>query len=215
MDKGKIYCAIIDYGMGNLFSVKNACAHVGLNSRITNDINEIRNASLVILPGVGAFKNAMESLYKLNLVDEILKFSESGKPIIGICLGMQLLLEKSYEFGEHNGLGLIEGEVVNFESNEKFKVPHIGWNQITELDNEWSNTYFKGLKSNTTMYFVHSLFCVPSDKSIILSETKYGENIFCSSLIKNNILGVQFHPEKSAGQGLKFYKNIFDFICGN
>ena len=96
----KIYCAIIDYGMGNLFSVKNACAHVSLNSRITNDINEIRNASLVILPGVGAFKNAMESLYKLNLVDEILKFSESGKPIIGICLGMQLLLEKSYEFGE-------------------------------------------------------------------------------------------------------------------
>ena len=212
MSSYNTYCAIIDYGMGNLFSVKNACEYVGLSSMVTNSINEINDASILILPGVGGFKGAMDSLNNLNLVDSIIKFSHSGKPIIGICLGMQLLFEKSYEFGQHRGLGLIKGSVIKFDINIGLKVPHIGWNKIIKANYNWKNSYLKGLKNQTTMYFVHSFFCEPSDKSVILSKTEYGEKIFCSTLIKDNIFGVQFHPEKSATLGLLLYRNIKDFI---
>jgi glutamine amidotransferase len=212
MNTDNAYCAIIDYGMGNLFSVKNACEYVGLPSRVTNSIDEINDAGILILPGVGGFKVAMDSLNNLNLVDAILKFSHSKKPIIGICLGMQLLFEKSYEFGQHRGLGLIKGSVLKFDIDLSLKVPHMGWNKIMKTNYNWDNSYLKGLQDQTTMYFVHSFFCEPSDKSVILSKTEYGEKIFCSSLVKNNIFGVQFHPEKSAAQGLLFYQNIKDFV---
>jgi len=212
MNTDNAYCAIIDYGMGNLFSVKNACEYVGLPSRVTNSIDEINDAGILILPGVGGFKVAMDSLNNLNLVDAILKFSHSKKPIIGICLGMQLLFEKSYEFGQHRGLGLIKGSVLKFDNDLSLKVPHMGWNKIMKANYNWDNSYLKGLQDQTTMYFVHSFFCEPSDKSVILSKTEYGEKIFCSSLVKNNIFGVQFHPEKSAAQGLLFYQNIKDFV---
>ena len=160
MDFNTKYCAIIDYGMGNLFSVKNACTYVGLSSIITSKTEEINEAAMIILPGVGAFSNAMDSLQNLNLVDTILNFASSGKPVIGICLGMQLLFEKSYEFGEKQGLGLIKGDVLKFDIKECLRVPHIGWNSIVET-NSWDKTFLKGSKSESTMYFVHSFFCNP------------------------------------------------------
>tara|TARA_Y100001935_G_scaffold238298_1_gene224526 strand:+ start:66 stop:710 length:645 start_codon:yes stop_codon:yes gene_type:complete len=211
MDFNTKYCAIIDYGMGNLFSVKNACTYVGLSSIITSKTEEINEAAMIILPGVGAFSNAMDSLQNLNLVDTILNFASSGKPVIGICLGMQLLFEKSYEFGEKQGLGLIKGDVLKFDIKECLRVPHIGWNSIVET-NSWDKTFLKGSKSESTMYFVHSFFCNPLDESVIVSKTKYGKKTFCSSLVKNNITGVQFHPEKSANQGLLFYQNLKEYI---
>ena len=125
-------CAIVDYGMGNLFSVKNACDYVGLNSIITSSFSRIESSKAIILPGVGAFKNAMEALEKLNLINLIIKSANEGKPVIGICLGMQLLFKRSYEFGRYEGLGLIDGDVNLFKFNNFVKVPHIGWNNIIE-----------------------------------------------------------------------------------
>ncbi len=207
------YVAIIDYGLGNLFSVKNACDHIGLNSKITNSKLEISNAGALILPGVGAFKQAMDSLKSLNLIDVIVKFADSDRPLIGICLGMQLLFEQSKEFGLNNGLGLVKGEVKKFDVPSSVKVPHIGWNSINKIDNNsWGNDFFKNQINGDDMYFIHSYFCQPIDSSIIKAKTKYGGEYFCSAIVQNNIFGVQFHPERSAEKGLNFYKNIRNII---
>lgn len=205
---------IIDYEMGNLFSVKLACEKVGLDAVISNKESEILKASALILPGVGAFGDAMENLKKLNLVRVIKEFIDSGRPFLGICLGMQLLMSKSEEFGAHEGLDIIKGKVIKF-SKTKDRVPQVGWNKILKPKNKeikWGSTLLKGISEESYMYFVHSFYCVPDSKEIFLSETNYAGLNYCSALQNNNIFACQFHPEKSGETGLMVYKNLADLI---
>ena len=214
----KLDVAIIDYKMSNLHSVLSACKKVGLNSKITNNKKEILDAKSAILPGVGAFREAMSSLKKMNLDKCILDFINKGKPFIGICLGMQLLFERSCEFGHCDGLGIIKGEVKKFDFTKnqfsRFPVPHIGWNRIKKTNNKLSLSLLSDNADKDFMYFVHSYYVVPSEESVILTKTKYGEYNFCSSLQKKNVFAVQFHPEKSGQQGLLIYNNIYKKING-
>ncbi len=206
--------AIINYGVGNLFSVKQACETFGMNGVITSSPEMIETCDAVILPGVGAFGSAMQSLEKNGLVPIIKKAAYSGKPFLGICLGMQLLLEKSHEFGLFNGLGIIKGEVIRFKqdkgpSQKILRIPHIGWNRIEPpLNKTWNNSFLRTVPARSFMYFVHSYYAVPDDPDIILSNTIYGEQKFCSSFQYENILGCQFHPEKSGSIGLEIYKTL-------
>ena len=198
--------AIIDYNMGNLASVYNACRLIDQKAEIVSDPNEIRKYDRVILPGVGAFGDAMEHLNATKMIDAIKEFAKSGKPMIGICLGMQLLFESSEEFGNHKGLGLIEGEVIAFDKSkmdmENHKVPHMGWNRIFNKPNQ----LFEGLSENPYLYFVHSYHVVTNDKYTI-GTTHYGYD-FTSAVQKDNIYGLQPHPEKSHNNGIAILKNF-------
>lgn len=215
--------AIVDYGRGNLFSVKQACARNNLHVEITSSKKKILSADAVILPGVGAFSDAMESLRQLDLVSVLREAATSGKPFLGICLGMQLMMTESHEFGLHQGLGLIEGSVVRFESfddanpeasAQKLKVPQVGWNQIYPNGNKpWANTLLDGLDSGALMYFVHSYYPQPQDSDITLSVSPYGETEFCSSLRRGSLFGCQFHPERSGHIGLRLYENLSHLIA--
>lgn len=211
MKKSSPKVAIVDYALGNLYSIKNACDYVGLESTITSAKNEILGADIVILPGMGAFGDAMDTLTKLDLVYVLQDFAACGKPLIGICLGIQLLFSKSYEFGEHKGLGLIEGIVVplgnNNELNKKIKIPQVGWNQL-HMARSWENSLLEEVSDLEYMYFVHSFIPQPKDKSIILSTTIYGEAEFCSSIKYNNITACIFHPERSGLAGIKMYRKL-------
>jgi imidazole glycerol-phosphate synthase subunit HisH len=208
--------AIIDYKMGNMFSVQSACNFVGLNSTITSDKNQILNADAAILPGVGAFSNSMLNIKNLNLEGTIKKFIDSNKPFMGICLGMQLLFSKSEEFCLSKGLGIIPGYVKKFSTttskNKQIKVPQIGWNQVhkskTINSSEWYIQPLNDIKNKEHMYFVHSFYVVPENETIILTHTNYAGIKYCSSIIYKNIFACQFHPEKSAHEGLKIYKNL-------
>jgi len=202
---------IIDYGLGNLYSIAQACSHVGNTPSITSNREEIMNADSLILPGVGAFKVAMDQLNDLDLTTTIIDFANSGKPLMGVCLGMQLLFEKSQEFGNHKGLGLIQGSINRFPeqcNNNKLKIPHIGWNRLFNGNIGWQDTPLKEIKESDFMYFVHSYYAEPTDLSTILSYTHYQDFKYCSSVQKNNIFGFQFHPEKSGETGLTIYKNF-------
>lgn len=213
--------AVIDYRMGNVFSIKNACNKVGLNAEITSSREDIMHADAVILPGVGAFGDAMKMLRELKLI-EIVKDAALSKPFVGVCLGMQLLMSGSYEFGYHVGLEILEGDVIRFEnpvddSGRNLKVPHIGWNHVNQVkdgsaDNKWENSLLKELEEGGLMYFVHSYYVKPDDSSLVLSETKYGNINFCSSLCYRNIFACQFHPERSGEEGLKIYEALFSTI---
>lgn len=194
--------AIVDYKMGNLHSVQKACAQVGLNSRFVSTAKGLREAKAVILPGVGAFGKAMENLTRMRLVNALKQVAASGKPFLGICLGMQLLFEKSEEFGTHQGLGIFKGEVRPFP--KKVVVPHMGWNQ---LNFKRKDPLFEGIKNGTYMYFVHSYYCDPKEQDIILATTDYGQEI-TSVVGRDNIRATQFHPEKSQTHGLKVYHNL-------
>jgi len=214
--------AIVDYGVGNLFSVKHACEKVGIEAVITSSKQEILNADGVILPGVGAFGDAMELLKRLDLVGVLKEVAESSKPLIGICLGMHLLMTESHEFGHCQGLGVIKGSVIRFTnlpdvSWKKIKVPHVGWNRIyrssENVDGKvWKNSVLEGLKDGEFMYFVHSFYVVPEDPGIVLSKTSYGQIEFCSSFQYKNILAFQFHPERSGVQGLIIYDKLKHII---
>jgi glutamine amidotransferase len=203
--------AIIDYNLGNLHSVDSACKFVGLKSKITRDKNEILNSKSAILPGVGAFGEAMNNLKSLNLDNVILDFIDTGKPFIGICLGLQLLFEESDEFGSFKGLGVIKGSVKKFQNNQdknhKYPVPQIGWNRINKNKN-WDNTLLEFNNENDHMYFVHSYYVVPHEEELTLSLSKYGNTTFCSSISIDNIFASQFHPEKSGKKGLSVYKKL-------
>lgn len=201
--------AIIDYQLSNLFSVKHAFDYLKIDSQITSDKTIISNSDAAILPGVGAFGDAMKNLQSLGLVDLIKDFISSGRPFMGVCLGMQLLFSQSEEFGIHQGLNLIKGKVKKFASNDKkIKVPQIGWNQIFQTDkNIWNNSPFKKISSGEFMYFVHSFYVIPENKNVILSETTYENIKYCSALLTNNIFATQFHPEKSGVEGIKIYKS--------
>jgi len=195
--------AIIDYGMGNLRSVEKGFEKVGAKVIVTRDIAEIRRATGVVLPGVGAFKDCMDNLKKFNLV-EIVKESVlvEQKPFLGICLGLQLLFSHSEEGAGSEGLGIFEGKVKKFEGD--LKIPHMGWNQVSIKKD---NPLFVGIEDETYFYFVHSYYVAPEDENIVLTETNYG-GVFVSSVWRNNIFATQFHPEKSQDSGLKILENF-------
>lgn len=200
--------AIIDYQLSNLFSVKHAFDYLKINSEITSDKSILSQVDAAILPGVGAFGDAMDNLKKLDLIDPIKEFIKSGKPFMGVCLGMQLLFSESKEFGIHQGLNIVKGKVKKFsDANRPIKVPQIGWNQILKVNDKWNNSPLKKIKNGEFMYFVHSYLCLPDDKSIILSETIYENIKYCSSLLMDNVFATQFHPEKSGQEGIKIYRD--------
>jgi len=200
--------AIIDYGMGNLKNVKKAFAKVGYQAKITNQASEILAADGVVLPGVGAFKDAMDNLEEENLVEVITEVVAQNKPFLGICLGLQLLFTSSEEFGLSSGLDIIEGQVRKFSSELDLKVPQIGWNK---LNIKQDTKLYDGLEDEVYQYFVHSYYVVPEDESVIATTTNYGQG-FVSSIAKDNIYAVQFHPEKSSKQGLKILSNFGQIV---
>jgi len=215
-DLNNIRIAIIDYGMGNLFSVQRACANIGLQAVITSDKKDISNSSGLILPGVGAFGDAMHNLQKLDLVGIIKDQISLGKPFLGICLGMQLLFTESEEFGRHKGFDIIKGVVVRFRTERKdrgsgtIKIPQMGWNQIHFQKN---TDLLDGVINGGYMYFVHSYYALPEDKKDVLTMTRYEDTEYGSSYLKNSVFATQFHPEKSSLPGLRLYRNWAKRVC--
>jgi len=207
---------IIDYQLSNLFSVKRACDFVGLDSEISSDPTKLLTADGVILPGVGAFGDAMENLKKFNLVSGIKDFVKSAKPFMGVCLGMQLIFSESEEFGKHEGLDLIKGKVKKIPNrfeNHLVRVPQIGWNKLYEpKSSDWKNSYLKDIKNGDFMYFVHSYYVIPNDNKTVLATTNYEGFNYTSAVLKNNVFAVQFHPEKSGNKGLTIYKNFAESL---
>lgn len=200
--------AIIDYGMGNLRSVSKAFEAVGHRPVVTRDVTTIKNASHVVLPGVGAFGDCMANLERYDLVEPIRSTIQSGKPFLGICLGLQLLFTESEEFGLHRGLGIISGRVRRFTVDKHggmdIKIPHMGWNQVNF---QRPCPLFKGIADGAHWYFVHSYFVDPSDRQIAATTTTHGVP-FVSSIWWDNVVGCQFHPEKSQTVGLQLIKNF-------
>jgi glutamine amidotransferase len=213
--------AIVDYGMGNLFSIQQMCEHVGLRVEITSLPPVIEKASAVILPGVGAFGDAMATLRQLDLVGVLRDLAVSDKPLVGICLGMQLLMDESHEFGVHQGLGIIPGTVERLQSDkhDALKVPHVGWNSIRQPAGKhpdpWADTLLAGLPDNTFMYFVHSFYVRPANTAVQLCTTQYGSTEFCSGVRRGNITAFQFHPERSGPDGMIIYKNFLNSLKRN
>ncbi|OED37627.1 imidazole glycerol phosphate synthase, glutamine amidotransferase subunit [PVC group bacterium (ex Bugula neritina AB1)] len=198
---------IIDYDMGNVHSVQNALTFLGYESSLAVDASSIHEADCLILPGVGAFEDGMVSLHKKKMIEPLKEAFVRGKKILGICLGMQLLLDKSYEMGEHVGLGFIKGEVTRFSfDSEGLKIPHMGWNS---LDISKKDPIFENLPETPYVYFVHSYHVKITDESLILATTHYGKP-FCSAFKSGQTYGLQFHPEKSQEVGLKILKNFLE-----
>jgi glutamine amidotransferase len=208
--------AIVDYGLGNLFSIQQACRTAGIRAIITGARADIERADAVILPGMGAFGDAMATLRRLGLVEALRESAASGKPLLGVCLGVQLLMSVSYEFGRHEGLDVIPGEVVPLAatgaSGQRLKIPQVGWNRIHPkpgaTTESWAGTPLEGVRDGQFMYFVHSYVVVPEDPSVILSTTTYGSAAFCSSVRSRNVFACQFHPERSGHRGLDVYRNL-------
>jgi glutamine amidotransferase len=204
--------AIIDYGMGNLRSVQKGFQRVGHDAVVTSDTKVILGADKVVLPGVGAFADCMRNLEGLGLVDTVHRVVDSGRPFLGICLGLQLLFEESEEFGLHRGLGILPGRVVRFPTKvannpEKlYKIPHMGWNRIYIKKHA---PHFKDVPEEGYFYFVHSFYVAPADPSVTATTTDYGIE-FTSSVWKDNIFATQFHPEKSQELGLRILKAFGD-----
>ena len=208
--KNRKKVVIIDYQLGNLYSVKQACDVTGMNAVVSSVKKDILAADALILPGVGAFIQAMNNLKKLDIIDAIKSKVTSGTPLFGICLGLQLLFTKSEEFGSGEGLNLISGVIKKFPEKyggKKIKVPHITWNQLIEVNTPFEETPFKDLNNLEFMYFIHSYYVEPTNDSLILTNTNYDGIEFCSSVIQNNIFATQFHPEKSANKGISIYEN--------
>jgi glutamine amidotransferase len=201
---------IIDYGLGNLFSVNQACKTVGLNVNVSNLKDEILEADAIILPGVGAFIEAMNNLEKMDLINPIKNMVKEGKPFFGICLGMQLIFSKSEEFGSGKGLDLLPGLIKKFPTSingDVIKVPQIAWNKIRMFKKKWEGTPLFDIEENEFMYFVHSYFVEPDFDDSIIAKTNYNGIEYCSAVFSNNIFATQFHPEKSSDKGIKIYKN--------
>ena len=198
---------IIDYGVGNLFSLKSSLAYLGERCTVSSDEEILHEADRIILPGVGAFGDAAEKLRDLGLDRFVRREAESGKPLMGICLGMQLLFESSEEFGKHQGLGLLQGEIVSMEGRIpiELKIPHIGWNRLIRKK---EHALLYGLPDLSFVYFVHSYFAHGCDDSLIAA-TDYGQEL-TAVVAKKNVMGCQFHPEKSGKTGLQILRNF----CG-
>jgi glutamine amidotransferase len=202
---------IIDYGMGNLKSVRNALNYLGIENKISDDYDEIRKADALILPGVGAFPDAMDTIEKLGLDKVIKEETEKGKYLLGICLGMQLLFEKGYEGLERTGLGLIKGNIVKMKDDREknVKIPHIGWNN---LKYNRKDILFKNIDEGKYVYYVHSYFAQSYNNEDLVAYSEYGENKIPGIVRRNNIIGAQFHPEKSGTVGLDILKNFGELI---
>lgn len=196
--------AIIDYQMGNLRSVQKGFERVGHQAEITSDPSQIAQASKLVLPGVGAFADAIAELKRREMVEPIREATERGTPFLGICLGLQLLFERSFEDGDHEGMGVLKGEVRRFEVPREFKVPHMGWNQVHYRSRP---PIFEGIDDQTHFYFVHSYYVVPDDKTIVAGEAEYPDP-FCAMVWRDNLFATQFHPEKSQTAGLQVLKNF-------
>ena len=206
--------AVIDYGVGNLFSLLSSLNYVGLDTKLTNSIEEIKNANGIILPGVGAFRDAIGNLEKYGLKETLINEAKKGKPFLGICLGMQMLFEKSYEYGEYEGLGLINGTVEEIKKyipeNSDLKIPHMGWNSLIINERFKDDKILKDVDNNEYVYYVHSYFAKTDTKNIV-TYSEYGTKI--PGIVKNeNVYGMQFHPEKSGDTGLKLLKNWGELI---
>lgn len=197
--------AIVDYGVGNLFSLKSSFSAIGAKAVVTSSAVELEKADSIILPGVGAFRDASEKLKNSGLENTVVALAKSGKPLMGICLGMQLLFEKSYEYGEHKGLGLIGGEIKPIESvvPNGFKIPHIGWNS---LEIKKPSPIFENVNNGEYVYFVHSYYAADCDESVT-AVSDYGAKL-TAAVQSGNIFGCQFHPEKSGETGLKILRSF-------
>lgn len=198
--------AIVDSGVANVHSVLNAVRQYTSVAIVTDDPEVIKNARGLILPGVGTFRAGMEGLTVRGLTEAVLAFANAGKPILGICLGAQLLLTKGYEFGEWDGLNLVPGKVVKFEVAQGVRLPHIGWNSVYGFAPH--TPLLEGVRENADMYFVHSYILKPEDESHRVARTSYGDTEFVSVIRKGNIYGTQFHPEKSSRVGMQIIENF-------
>ena len=204
--------AIVDYGCGNILNLVRAIQFLGYEVEATHDNKKIINSSYVILPGVGAFGNAMKQIEKYNLRNTILEYAKSDKPLLGICLGMQILLTVSYEFGTHKGLGLIEGEVIKISNakSKEIKIPHIGWNELYPNNGkkEWKNKILNNSLIGKSFYFIHSFVCLTKNPNSTIAVCNYSGISIPAIVSVGNIFGCQFHPEKSADSGLTILKNF-------
>ena len=197
--------AIIDYGMGNLRSVQKAFERLGVEATITSDPKVARNASKIVLPGVGAISDAVREMRRTGMDDVTRDAIASGKPFLGICLGFQALFERSEENGGSTCLGVFKGSVLRFPESREFVVPHMGWN---DLSFKKEVPIYRGLKPTDYVYFVHSYYVAPEDPDLIATTTNYDNIDFCSSIARDNVFATQFHPEKSQGVGLTILKNF-------
>lgn len=202
--------AIIDYGAGNIQSVNKALKHIGCDAFITRDKEQILKADGAVLPGVGSFGDTMDTMNSFDIKDTVIEYTKSGKPFLGICLGLQLLFPESEESPGAKGLGIFDGTITKIPSGEGLKIPHIGWNS---LDIKKTDGLFKGIDQNSYVYFVHSYFLNATDKNIVSAQTEYGVRID-AAVEKGNIFATQFHPEKSGETGLKILKNFADIVKG-
>lgn len=199
---------IIDYGMGNLRSVEKAFLSVGADVRVSARPDDVRRAEKIVLPGVGAFRDAMRGLEKRKLIEPVLDGIREGKPYLGLCLGLQLLFEESEEFGKHNGLGVFHGRVKRFRGT--LKIPHMGWNQAefaTLKSKNGASRILKGIPDKSYFYFVHSYYVKPEESGVTAARTRYGIR-FTSIAARENVFACQFHPEKSQTAGLRLLKNF-------
>lgn len=201
--------AIVDYGVGNLFSLRSSFKYIGQDAEVTGDPQKIRDSDKVLLPGVGAFEDAAKKLRESGLDAVVCDEAKKGKPLLGVCLGMQLLFDKSYEYGEHEGLGLIRGSVVSMEPvvPKWYKIPQIGWNGLIFPKNKPVSPLFKYVKEGDHVYFVHSYYAADCDAAVIAT-TEYGA-LLTAAVADGNVYGTQFHPEKSGDVGL----NILRAFC--
>ncbi len=200
--------AIIDYGAGNIQSVKKALAHIGCEAFVTRDKNKIMQADGAVLPGVGSFGDTMDTMNKFGIKDTVVEYTKSQKPFLGICLGLQLLFPGSEESPKAEGLGIFNGTITKIPSNDGLKIPHIGWNS---LEIKKGSRLFANIEKNPYVYFVHSYFLTASDRNIVSAQTEYGVKID-AAIEKDNIFATQFHPEKSGETGLKILKNFADIV---
>ena len=205
---------VVDFQMGNLFSVSQALTRAGARPLVSGDPVTVAEADAIVLPGVGAMPDAMRALDASGLSGALRHAAGKGTPILGICLGMQLLMERGSEFEEHDGLGLVAGSVVRFPDRDtaggRLRVPHIGWNGVEPglPAAELAGTPLEAVGSGADMYFVHSYYVEPADRSVVRAETEYGGIRFCSVLASGEIWGMQFHPERSGGCGLGIYEGF-------
>ncbi len=201
--------AIIDYEMGNLKSIYKCLKHVGVESIITDDESTILNADGVILPGVGAFGDAMKHLNEKNLVSIINDLVQEKRPLFGICLGQQLLFSLSHEMGLHEGLGVFDGEVILFDKEKVDKIPQIGWNSVKIVNSD--HFLVQDIPDNSYFYFVHSYHVAPKEKNVAVGTTQYGNVVYSSIVGKDSVIATQFHPEKSSKYGIKMYENFINY----
>lgn len=199
---------IVDYGLGNLFSIRQACRAAGISAEVSADPKAVQSAPMVILPGVGSFGDAMSALESRDLVLPLRDYAAGGGILFGVCLGMQLLLDESDEFGSHQGLGIIPGRVERLPVGPGLKVPQIGWVQVNQAGRPWTGTPLDGVRDREFFYFVHSYHALPRNPQVALANSRFGNVDYCCAVQHESVFGVQFHPEKSGLAGLSIYANL-------